>query len=308
MANLSLMSNYRGNPSYQLIREFRTWQLARSLAKRTVDERVATVVRFGEQTGIAPEQAAEIDIVEWLAEGDWLPNSRWTYHTALNAFFTWLQKAKHRSDNPMINIDAPKRTKGHPHPPSNPQVQRLLAVSCRQRTKAMIALALFQGFRAHEIAKVRGEDFDLVERKVTVNGKGGFVATMPLHHRVLEIAYKMPRKGYWFPGVDDGHQRRESVCTTVKEAMVRAGVPGSCHALRHWFATGLLEAGVDIRVVQVLLRHQNLATTEIYTKVMEHRQAAGIDLLDPFRVTPMATAVIGKTTAADIAAAAYDAA
>ncbi|WP_158070629.1 tyrosine-type recombinase/integrase, partial [Mycobacterium sp. NS-7484] len=146
----------------------------------------------------------------------------------------------------------------------------------------------FEGFRAHEIAKVKGEDFDLIARTVTVTGKGGLTATLPLHHRVLEIAYQMPRRGYWFPGVDHGHQRRESICGTIKEAMVRAGVPGSAHWLRHWFGTALLEAGVDIRVVQTLLRHQNLATTEIYTKVSDSRRAEGIDMLDPFRLEPLA--------------------
>ena len=92
---------------------------------------------------------------------------------------------------------------------------------------------------------------------------------------------------YWFPGVDRGHQRRESVCGTIKEAMIRAGVPGSAHWLRHWFGTALLEAGVDVRVVQTLMRHQNLATTEIYTLVSDGRRAEGIERLDPFRAAPL---------------------
>ncbi|MCV7208433.1 tyrosine-type recombinase/integrase [Mycolicibacterium canariasense] len=274
---------------YPLLRVWRTWQFARSLSKRTVDERIATVIRFAGWHNISPETATTEQIVEWLAEGGtWSPNSRWTYYTALNAWFVWLQKAGHRVDNPMINTESPKRIKGHPHPPTNAQVQRLIGTHMRRRTNAMVTLALFQGLRAHEIAKIRGEDFDLIERRVTIDGKGGFVATVPLHHRVLEIAYQMPRTGYWFPGCDHGHQRRESVCGTVKEAMVRAGVPGSCHSLRHWFATGLLEAGVDVRVVQVLLRHQSLATTEIYTLVQTQRQAKDIDRLDPFLLSPMA--------------------
>ncbi|WP_225433728.1 tyrosine-type recombinase/integrase [Mycolicibacterium mucogenicum] len=238
---------------------------------------------------MAPEHAQVDDIVTWLAEGgDWMPNTRWTYYTSLNAFYLWLQKTGRRVDNPMVMIDSPKRSKGVPHPVTNHCVQRLLKVRGRTRTKAMLILALFAGFRAHEIAKVKGEDFDLIARTVTVTGKGGFTATLPLHHLVLEIAYQMPRRGYWFPGVDRGHQRRESVCGTIKEAMVRAGVTGSAHWLRHWFGTALLEAGVDVRVVQTLLRHQNLATTEIYTKVSDARRAEGIELLDPFRLEPVA--------------------
>lgn len=112
---------------------------------------------------------------------------------------------------------------------------------------------------------------------------------MPLHHRVVEHAYVMPRRGYWFPGVDGGHQRRESVCTTVKEAMIRAGIAGSCHSLRHWFGTALVEAGVDLRAVQTLMRHENLTSTAIYTLVSERRRAEGIERLDPFRIAPLAT-------------------
>lgn len=244
---------------------------------------------MAEWCNIAPEHAQVEDIVNWLAEGGtWLPNTRWTYYTSLTAFYLWLQKTGRRIDNPMVMIESPKRTKGVPHPVTNQCVQRLLKVRCRLRTKAMLRLALFAGFRAHEIAKVKGEDFDLIARTVTVTGKGGFTATLPLHHYVLEIAYQMPRRGYWFPGVDRGHQRRESVCGTLKDAMVRAGVTGSGHWLRHWFGTALLEAGVDVRVVQTLLRHQNLATTEIYTKVSDSRRAQGIELLDPFRLEPVA--------------------
>lgn len=272
-----------------MLKTWRTWQLAQSLSSRTVTERTAAVQRMADWCNVAPEHAQVEDIVTWLAEGGtWLPNTRWTYYTSLNAFYLWLQKTGRRVDNPMVMIESPKRTKGVPHPVTNLCVQRLLKVRCRLRTKAMLRLALFAGFRAHEIAKVKGEDFDLIARTVTVTGKGGFTATLPLHHLVLEIAYLMPRRGYWFPGADHGHQRRESVCGTLKDAMVRAGVTGSGHWLRHWFGTALLEAGVDVRVVQTLLRHQNLATTEIYTKVSDARRAQGIELLDPFRLEPVA--------------------
>ncbi|QDK01142.1 tyrosine-type recombinase/integrase [Mycobacterium phage Purky] len=272
-----------------MLNTWRTWQFAQSLSRRTVDERVATVRRMAEWCNIAPEHADVEHIVTWLAEGgDWSANTRWTYYTALTAWFRWLQKTGQRVDNPMVMIDPPKRSKSVPHPVSNQDIQRLLKVRARRRTRAMLLLAAFQGLRAHEIAKVKGEDFDLIGRTLTVTGKGGLTATLPLHHRVVEIAFQMPRRGYWFPGVDRGHQRRESICGTIKEAMVRAGVTGSAHWLRHWFGTALLEAGVDVRVVQTLLRHQNLATTEIYTKVSSARRAEGIDRLDPFRVEPAA--------------------
>ncbi len=288
MASLSVVISSRGITQYPTVNEWRTWQFAKTLSARTVNERVATVVRMAEWCKVQPEHAEIVDIVEWLAEGgDWSANTRWTYYTSLAAWFLWLQKRGHRIDNPMVTIDRPRRAKGAPHPVSNQDMQRIIAVRAHRRTKAMLILAAFEGLRVHEIAKVKGEHFDLVDRTVIVTGKGGHTASLPLHHRVIEIAYQMPRKGFWFPGADRGHQRRESISGTIKEAMVRAGVIGSAHWLRHWFGTALLEAGVDVRVVQTLMRHQNLATTEIYTRVSESRRAEGIDLLDPFRLAPL---------------------
>ncbi|MDD7812647.1 tyrosine-type recombinase/integrase [Mycobacterium sp. CSUR Q5927] len=232
---------------------------------------------------VEPEHAQVEQIVTWLAEGgEWSVRTRWTYYGALAAWFLWLQKQGHRVDNPMVMVRRPKRPKSVPRPISNEGVGRLLRIRAHLRTRAMILLAAFQGFRVHEIAKVRGEDLDLVARTITVTGKGNVTATLPLHHRVVEIAYRMPREGYWFPGPDHGHQRRESVGQTIKSAMVRAGVVGTAHQLRHWFGTALLEAGVDLRTVQELMRHQSLNSTEIYTRVNAERRAAGIDRLDPF--------------------------
>lgn len=276
------------SPSYPLLNEWRIWQLAKTLSARTVVERIATVTRMAEWCNIRPESATPSEVVEWLAQGgEWSANTRWTYYTSLSAWFLWLQKRGHRHDNPMITIDSPKRSKGLPRPITNGELQRLLAAHARRRTHAMIVLAAFQGFRVHEIAKVKGEHFDLIARTVRVTGKGGFTATLPLHPRVVDLARQMPTSGYWFPGTDHGHQRRESVSGTIKEAMIRADVRGSAHCLRHWFGTHLLESGVDVRTVQVLMRHQNLATTEIYTQVSDRLRIEGIERLDPFRMEPL---------------------
>lgn len=275
------MKVVREGATYPLLKEWETWQYAKGLSKRTVSERSATITRMADWCEHQPQAVQTIDIVEWLAEGDWSPNTRWTYYTTLNAWFLWLQKVGHREDNPMVNIDSPRRNKGKPHPVSDADLVRLLATRMHKKTRAMVMLAALQGFRVHEIAKVKGEHFNLPDQKITVKGKGGIVAVMPLNFRIADLAATMPARGYWFPGPDRGHQRRESVSGTIKEAMLRAGVPGSAHSLRHWFGTALVEAGVDLRRVQELLRHQNLATTEIYTLVSEQRLGEAINLLNP---------------------------
>lgn len=269
-----------------MIAKWRTWQLAQSLSIRTVSERVSAVNRMASWARTDPHRVSTDQIVAWLAEGgDWAPRTRWTYHGALSAWFSWLQSQGHRDDNPMLYVGRPRRPRSEPRPISDDNLRRLLTMRMHRRTRAMVLLAALQGLRVHEIAKIKGEHFDLLARTLIVNGKGGVAATLPLHRKVIEHAALMPSKGYWFPGRDSGHQRRESISNTIKSAMVRAGVPGSAHQLRHWFGTALVAADVDLRTTQTLMRHQNLTSTAIYTLVADERRADGIDRLDPFRAT-----------------------
>jgi integrase len=269
------------NSPWPLVSVWRTWQLAQSLSARTVTERISVVDRLSAWAGTAPQAVTVEQIAGWLAEGgDWAPRTRWTYHGALVAWFNWLQTQGHRDDSPMRYIGRPRRPRSEPRPISDAGLRRLLRTRMRRRTRAMVLLASLQGLRVHEIAKLRGEHCDLVARTMIVTGKGSVTVTMPLHRLVIEHAWLMPRKGFWFPGCDGGHQRRESVSNTIKSVMVRAGVPGSAHQLRHWFGTALVAADVDLRTTQTLMRHQNLASTAVYTLVADGRRAAG---LDPFR-------------------------
>lgn len=278
------MTSTRTTAKPLFVGEWETWQRAQSLSSRTIAERVSTVCRFGEWLdGVGPHAADAAMVAEWLADGgEWTPRTRMTYYVQLGSWFRWLQLLDHRIDNPMVKVGRPKRVRCEPRPITDDNLRRLLRSQMYKRTRAMVLLAAMQGLRAHEIAKVKGEHLDLVDRSMDVVGKGGHRATLPLHPLVVEIAYQMPRIGYWFPGDDRGHQRRESVCSTVKAAMVRAGVPGSAHQLRHWFGTALMRAGVDLRTVQTLMRHANLESTAIYTEVADEQRVKGIHRLDPF--------------------------
>lgn len=281
-----------GAPARTLLDRWRTWQFAQSLSARTVTERCGTILRVSQYWDISPELLTVEQIAQWLAEGgNWSPRTRWTYHSALKAWFLWLQQQELRLDNPMVMIGKPRRPRGVPRPISSRDLTRLLAIRMNKRTRAMILLAAFAGLRVHEIAKIRAEHLDLISRTLFVTGKGDVTATLPLHHLIVEHAYQMPRTGWWFPGPCDGHQRRESIGGTIKAAMVRAGVNGSAHQLRHWFGTELVDSGTDLRTTQDLMRHATLTSTEIYTKVNDERRVEGIDRLDPWtpRVRPLRT-------------------
>lgn len=269
------------------IEEWRLWQRGQSLSERTIAERISVVVRCGRWAHTDPQWLEPTQVSGWLATGDWSVCTRWTYYTSLTAWFRWLIMMEYRSDDPMAKVGRPKRPRGEPRPVSDDNVRRLLRSRMYRRTRAMVLLATMQGLRVHEIAKIKAEHLDLVDRTMVVTGKGGVTATLPLHPLVVEHAYRMPTRGYWFPGPDRGHQRRESISCTIKEAMVRVGVSGSAHSLRHWFGTALVRAGVDLRTVQTLMRHQNLTSTAIYTATADEQRAEGIQRLDPFALATM---------------------
>lgn len=77
--------------------------------------------------------------------------------------------------------------------------------------------------------------------------------------------------------------RGKSVSDMIATAIRRTGVDATAHQLRHWYGTTLLEDGADIRVVQELLRHASLISTQIYTKATDARMHAAIRTLDPYR-------------------------
>jgi len=149
----------------------------------------------------------------------------------------------------------------------------------------MILLAALAGLRVHEIAKLHGRDIDLTNRILTVTGKGNKTATLPLHPAIVAYAHTFPRDRFWFPSYTNQstglpHVKASAVSAAIMHTMRRAGVPGQAHQLRHWYATTLLGSGVDLRIVQELMRHESPATTAIYTQVDFRQQRAGMDLLE----------------------------
>lgn len=135
----------------------------------------------------------------------------------------------------------------------------------------------------HEIAKIRGEDIDPYTHVLTVIGKGGKVAQIPLHEILVEEARHYPREGFWFPAyraqTTASHVHAHAVSAAIGHAMTRAGFRGKPHQLRHFYGTELVRAGVHMRVVQSLMRHESSATTAIYTEVDFTQLQDGIALL-----------------------------
>ena len=157
----------------------------------------------------------------------------------------------------------------------------VLALPLKQRTRTMIILAAYAGLRAHEIAKIRGEDIDTRAGTITITGKGGRTDTLPAHALILQAAADHPRRGWWFPSpVNPGQPiTAKNVGAVIAAALRRAGVNATAHQLRHRFATALLRSGADSRIVQTLMRHESLATTALYLAVDTDQQTTALNAL-----------------------------
>lgn len=271
-----------------LIAEWEMWHVAARKSPRTTEERVRVISLFAAETGCNPVAVKAPVIMAWLRDhaNDWSDSTAATYHSYLRAWFKWLTLFDHRIDNPMVKLGSPKYPDRLPRPVPDDGLLRLLTTPMHHRTRVMILVAALAGMRVSEVARVRGEDIDLGKQVIYLVGKGKKHAALPLHHLLAEAALTMPQRGWWFPGNSrraGHHVRGKSVSDIIGQAMRRAGAQGTPHSLRHWYGTTLLDEGIDVRVVQTLLRHKSLATTAIYTKVPDHRRHEAVSRLDPFR-------------------------
>lgn len=272
---------------HPLIEEWILWQLSARRSVKTVNERARVIQQFIDGVKVDPLAVQAMDIVRWTAgRTSWSPSTAATYHSYLSSWHKWLCLTDRREDNPMRKLSSPRRPDRAPRPVADDALVRLLTAAMHHRTRVMITLAAVAGLRVGEIAKVKGEDIDIEGRKIYVIGKGNKRAWIPLHPLLIEAAATMPQRGWWFPANSrrpGEHVHPKSVSDIIGAAMRRARINGTPHALRHWYASTLLDDGADLRTVQELLRHSSIQTTQVYTKVKDSRRVEAVDKLDPFR-------------------------
>lgn len=212
--------------------------------------------------------------------------------SALRQFFRFLLSEHHRKDDPSRSIDAPKLGRTLPKYLSEEDVGKILTAVSRMRgaegarLKAMLELLYASGLRVTELVSLplSGVQFD--RGFVQVKGKGGKERVVPFGEPAVKalkawLPYRKEMLGekskslYLFPSRGGAaHLTRQRFFQLLKEAGTKAGLDParlSPHVLRHAFATHLIEHGADLRSVQSMLGHADIATTQIYTHVASDR-------------------------------------
>lgn len=255
---------------------YRQWLQSWTSSAATVASRskaaASRLREWGGPDGITTER-----IEEWLSSYQgW---SRTTYYQHIKSFCTWLYLTSRIETNPVDDIKPPRQPKSMPRPLSQAQAQVLLnAAQGHERT--WLLLALYQGLRSHEIAKVRGSDF--ADGMLFVLGKGGKPAYLPINAEVAAVVPLHPN-GYWFPGARGrAHISAGTVTAHITRLFRQHGIDeGSLHRCRHSFGTNLVRSGVHVRKVQNLMRHESLTTTAVYTALDEEELRDAINRLPP---------------------------
>lgn len=252
---------------------FPAWLRANSCSERTVKDRVG-VVRCFAHTCVDFPRVTPSEVYAWIGRTGLAPWSRATYFSHLRSFFRYAVDVGLITSDPMARMRRPKRGRGIPRPLTAQESATVLAAANRN-THAWLVLAMFAGLRAAEVAAVRGEN--VTKENIYTFGKGGVGAYIPTHPMVWAEALNRPQRGWWFPSdTAAGHVTALSVSTGTSRLFTRCGVSGSLHRCRHSFATDLLRDGQNVRVVQELLRHSQLSSTQIYTEVTDTEKRTAI--------------------------------
>jgi site-specific recombinase XerD len=264
-------------PSGPGLSDYVLWQRANGCSENTIESRLNHLAEFARSHPSFPA-VSPMHITAWLGRPGYAPASRATFFGHLRSYFTYAMENDLLAVDPMGRMRRPRVPKGKPRPLTAEQVHTVLTEAKNANMHAWLMLGLYAGLRAHEIAKIKAEDVD--EVSILVVGKGGRTDQVPTHPLVWALAATMPSAGWWFPSrVEGGHVSSMTVSTLTTRLFKTNGIEGSIHRTRHTYATELLRAGSNVRVVQELLRHRSLDSTMIYTAVSEDEQADGIGRL-----------------------------
>ncbi|WP_249977644.1 site-specific tyrosine recombinase XerD [Vreelandella olivaria] len=209
--------------------------------------------------------------------------------SSLRSFYRWARLYGHIASDPLADVTLPRVRPSLPNTLEEEEVERLLlapdiSTPLGVRDRTMLELLYACGLRVSELVGLSGDAVNLRQGVVRVRGKGDKDRLVPMGEEAAEwLAHYIktarpalmqdPTRPALFPGRADKAMTRQTFWHRIKAHALTAGIsrPLSPHTLRHAFATHLLNHGANLRVVQLLLGHSDLSTTQIYTHVAQAR-------------------------------------
>ena len=243
------------------------------------------------------------DFVAGLAAEGYAAATQARRLSAVRQLHKFLYAEGRRTDDPTARVDRPRTRRPLPKVLSVDEVGRLMDATAataaepvedqaealrHARFWAMLETLYASGLRVSELVSLPAGAIREATSAITVRGKGAKDRLVPIgdtartavlsYRRLLKASGRHAGSPFLFPANSEtGHVTRQSFARELKDAAARLGIAPekvSPHVLRHAFASHLLQNGADLRIVQELLGHADIGTTEIYTHVLEHRLAA----------------------------------
>jgi len=245
----------------------------RGFSKRTVDAYTFHNKKFLDFTSKEPGSVTQDDAKKYIAHmmsgKKYKPSSVNLALSSLKFFYNEILQ-----NSAFNSFKAPKPEKKLPTVLTKDEIKKLLDVIDNPKHRLLVEFMYSSGLRVSECMSLKIDDLDLEEKMGKVkHGKGNkeryiILSSNLINHFSEYIRMKKDTSDYIF-SVNGRPITIRQAQKVVKEAAKKAGIKKRvfCHALRSSFATHLLEAGTDIRIIQELLGHSNLSTTQIYTKV-----------------------------------------
>ena len=266
-------------------------RLQRSLSPNTLDayqRDVEKLLRFLDGEGKRPAEAELADLQTFAAQLHDIgigPRSQCRILSGVRAFYRYLVTDGYIEQDPTELLESPVLGEHLPEFLTPDEVDRLedsidLSKPEGHRNRAIIEVLFSCGLRVSELVSLKWSQLYAKERYLRILGKGSKERLVPISERALkeienylvwrnELKIKPGEEDYVFLNRRGAHLTRTMILIMLKQQADEAGIRKtiSPHTLRHSFATALLEGGADLRVIQALLGHESIGTTEIYTHI-----------------------------------------
>lgn len=230
----------------------------------------------------------EKDIRSFISNLDKTERTKAHYLTVLNSFYNFLIDEGKLTINPCENIRQPKLPKKLPNYLTIEEVDKLLDIRLDSplayRNKAMMELLYSSGVRITELIELKLNNIDFTDELIRVMGKGSKERIIPLGEEAIKylnlyvnqyrnLILKTKTSDYLFINNFGNKITRQGFFKILKKECKRQGIEKniSPHTLRHSFATHLLNNGADLRIIQELLGHSDISTTQIYTHISKEK-------------------------------------
>jgi site-specific recombinase XerD len=269
----------------------------RGFAPGTRSGYVKAVVGLVRHTGRSPDRIGREEVQEYLLHLMQDRGLSWSTVNVARSAIRFLYREVLSRPDVARSIPPRKTPKRLPEVLSGAEVQRLFAMTENEKHRVLLMTAYAAGLRVSELVRLRVTDLDSSRMMIRVRqGKGQKDRYTILSRRLLgelRTYWRNQRPPTWlFPGADPGRPMDRGTAGTVyREAKRRAGIQkqGGIHILRHCFATHLIEAGADLRTLQLLMGHRSVRSTIRYVQLTRktfNATSSPLDLLDPSVTKP----------------------